>query len=438
LADKRIYNITEFGAKVNDKLQTPAIQTAIDLAFVNGGGKVVIPKGIFRTGGLRLRSCVELHLDSGAILKGSSNPEDYFGYLDDPVEPIKLPPDEEADKISRSVYPYSRWNNSLIRVIDAYNVAITGDAGSYIDGVNTYDPLGEENYRGPHGINIQNCNGVYLDGYTITDCGNWAHAIFNSQNIICRNVAVFGGHDGFDVRTCDNVLVEDCEFRTGDDCIAGFDNNDVIVRRCILDSSCSAFRFGGNHVLIEDCTALAPGSFAHRGTLPMEKRVLSAPTGPDERHNMLTFFLYYCDFRAVIRRTPGDIVIRNCKAVNCDSLFALQYDGKHKWCCNRSLSSIRFENCDISGVCKPIIIYGDAEEPLTFELCDSSLSARDGYSEVPAVDARNYSAIVFDNVQLSGYTEPSINVHTNGKVVCGKDVSVQFIDDGNTGKFFVE
>nr|MBQ4317910.1 hypothetical protein [Clostridia bacterium] len=175
-----------------------------------------------------------------------------------------------------------------------------------------------------------------------------------------------------------------------------------------------------------------------RGSLPAEKRATSASTGPDERHNMLTFFLYYCDFRAVIRRTPGDIVVRNCKAVNCDSLFALQYDGKHKWCCNRSLSSIHFENCDISGVCKPIIIYGDAEEPLTFELCDSSLSARDGYSGMPVVDSRNFDTVLFENVTLDGYSAPTIDVHTDGRVVCGDDITVRPIDDGDKGRFFVE
>ena len=60
-----------------------------------------------------------------------------------------------------------------------------------------------------------------------------------------RGVTVLGGHDGFDIRTCDDVLVEDCDFRTGDDCIAGFDNRNVTVRNCHFNCACTMLRFGG-------------------------------------------------------------------------------------------------------------------------------------------------------------------------------------------------
>ena len=75
-----------------------------------------------------------------------------------------------------------------------------------------------------------------------------------------ENVTVLAGHDGFDIRTCDDVTMKDCVFRTGDDCIAGFDNQNVTVRNCILDSACSLFRFGGTDVLLENCTGGAPAT----------------------------------------------------------------------------------------------------------------------------------------------------------------------------------
>ena len=62
-----IYNIADFGARVSDSYQTEAIQKAIDTCFLNGGGRVVIPEGIFLTGGLRLRSNVVLYLDFETI-----------------------------------------------------------------------------------------------------------------------------------------------------------------------------------------------------------------------------------------------------------------------------------------------------------------------------------------------------------------------------------
>ena len=77
------YRITDFGAKTCDKLQTEAIQSALDACFLAGGGKVVIPKGIFLTGGVRLRSNTTLYLEAGAILRGSSDHNDYSAYLDD-------------------------------------------------------------------------------------------------------------------------------------------------------------------------------------------------------------------------------------------------------------------------------------------------------------------------------------------------------------------
>lgn len=116
-----IYNILDYGAKTDGTLCTHQVQKAIDDCFLNGGGEVVIPGGIFLTGGLRLRSGITLHLLEGAVLMGSIDPEDYTTYINDPIEPI-LP--EEADKpvativpgasVGSSAFPYSRWNNAII------------------------------------------------------------------------------------------------------------------------------------------------------------------------------------------------------------------------------------------------------------------------------------------------------------------------------------
>ena len=406
-------SITDFGARCADTLQTDAIQKAIDTCFLAGGGEVRVPAGVYRMGCIRLRSHVKLYLESGAILEGSTDPEDYTGYINDTLEPITAEP---PANFIRSVYPFSRWNNAMIRVIDAEDVAVIGEKGSYIDGMNCFDAQGEEHYRGPHGINIQNTRGIRLEGYTLRRCGNWAHAIFCSQDITARNLTVLGGHDGFDVRTCDNVLIEDCSFITGDDALAGFDNNDVIVRRCLFDTACVAVRFGGNHVLVEDCRSRAPSSYGFRHGLTQEMKYENRETNPGCRHNMLDVFLYYCDQRADPRRTPGDILIRNCTFENPDRLFSLEFDGEHKWCTNRSLSQIRFENCIVDGVCKPVHIYGDAAEPLTFELENVTISAREGAFQEMVIDARNYERIELSHVSLNGFSSPAVRLHTEGAV----------------------
>ena len=182
--------------------------------------------------------------------------------------------------------------------------------------------------------------------------GNWAHAILHTQGITVKNITVLGGHDGFDLFDCDNVLMENCEYYVGDDAIAGYDNKNVVVRNCTLDSACSAIRFGGTDVLIENCRGIAPSSYGFRGWLSKEDKAIGAPTNEKCRHSMHTPFLYYCDFRLGDLRNPaGNITVRNCRFDNPDSLFLHPFD--KKWCSNRGLNSIVFEDCEILGLSLP-------------------------------------------------------------------------------------
>ena len=72
------YNILDYGA-VNDttRLSTTAIQQAIDACSQAGGGRVVVPTGSFKIGTIQLRSHVNLHLEHGATLYGSTLLSDY-------------------------------------------------------------------------------------------------------------------------------------------------------------------------------------------------------------------------------------------------------------------------------------------------------------------------------------------------------------------------
>ncbi len=416
--------ITEYGARQCDRLQTEMIQAALDACFLAGGGRVIVPKGVFYTGGLRLRSNTTLYLEAGAILRGSRNPADYFAYRDDQIEPLKeivLPPNV---KESGSTLPYSDWNSGLIKVISAKNVAIIGERGSYIDGMDCYNPEGEEKYRGPHAINIFDTENILLEGYTVINGGNWAHNIYCSKQITAKNLTVLGGHDGFDVRSCDNILIEDCEFRTGDDCIAGFDNKDVKIRNCVLDCACSAIRFGGTDVLVENCHGIAPSSYGFRGWLTEDEKIHSAKTGEHCRHEMHTPFQYYCDFRADIRHTPGNIVVRNCRFDNPNAIFLHPYG--HRWCCNRPLSSIVYENCEIFGLSLAGVLHSDKEEPLDFRLKNVKLTARDEAADFPIFEADNCKYIEFDNVIIEGFLNPHIVTDNPNlvKIINGTDVKI--------------
>ncbi len=408
-----IYNILDYGAKTDGTLCTVQIQKAIDDCFLNGGGEVVIPGGVFLTGGLRLRSGITLHLLENAVLMGSICPEDYTTYINDTIEPIS--PDE-IDKpvstikpnteVSKSAYPYSRWNNAIIRAISAKNISIIGEKGSEINGQNCFDELGEEKYRGPHAINMWFCENITLKGYTIRDSANWAHAIQNSKNIKVDGITVLAGHDGFDVRTCDDIVIENCRFITGDDCIAGFDNIGVTVRNCYFESACSIFRFGATDMVVENCKGVAPATYGFRGHLSREEKRERADTTEACRHSCHNVFLYYCDNRANVRKTPGNILFKNSTFQNPDTVMRLPFG--HKWCCNRSLCDITFENCVIAGICMPIQLTAPKEEPVTMNLINCVVTPRDGYEPFPFITGENVRKIDLTGTEYSGFLDSAI------------------------------
>lgn len=410
-----IWNILDYGAVADGRLCTKNIQKAIDACFLAGGGEVVIPAGEYLTGGVRLRSNVTLHLLENAVLKGSICPEDYLDFLNDQLEPI---PWEERDQPVSTVnfapgytggfsaYPYTRWNDAVIRAFHAQNIAIIGEAGAEIDGQNCFDELGEEGYRGPHTIDMWFCENITLRGYTIRDSGNWAHAIHNSQNIQVNGITVLGGHDGFDVRTCDNILIEDCKFITGDDCIAGFDNIGVTVRNCYFESACSWFRFGAADMLVENCLGMNPCTYGHRYKLtPEQKRNRSNDTSAC-RHDCHNVFLYYCDNRAKVRKTPGNILIRNSTFKNPKTVINLPFG--HKWCCNRSLGDITFENCVIEDISEPSKITAPAEEPLTLRLLNCTITPLQGYENIPFIKGENICKLDLTGTDISAFAAPEI------------------------------
>ena len=410
----KTFNIRDYGARIADTLQTDAIQKAIDDCFLAGGGRVVVPCGVYVTGGLRIRSGVELYLESGAILKGSRKAEDYFGYRDDKLEPVVLEEvvDTPGGQRGRSAVCTSQWCNGLIRAIDAHDFAIIGEKGSYIDGCNAFDADGEHNYRGAHGISIWRSKNIRLEGYTFLNSGNWCHAIFQSQNITIRNVAVHGGEDGIDIRTCDNVLIEDCDINAPDDAVAGFDNNDVIIRNCKLNSSFMSLRIGGNNFLVENCVS-SERNFGSRGRLTDEEKLMGIQSNPGARHEQLAAFAYYCDFRAILRKTPENIVIRNCRFEQVKESIRLEFTGLNRWCTQRALKEITFENCYMGDLCQTGMLWGDAEDKVTCRFKNVTFACQEGAGDVPLLAVGNVEKLIFEDCTFEGFTHPNILVGTD-------------------------
>ena len=416
----RQYPITGYGATPDaGTLQTKFIQSAIDRCFSDGGGEVVIPRGTFMSGDIRLRDHVTLRLLSGAVLLGSRDPMDYFNHRSDTLQPI-----DKAEMTDRRFVSFhtienntsydptrveyecvrrqsSRWNNALIRAINAEDVAVIGEKDSIIDGADCFDPEGEEDYRGPHGITFHDCKNVRFEGYTIRNTGNWAHNLNRCENVTMENVTVLAGHDGIHMSVCRNIRISDSDFRTGDDCIAGFANVNTLVERCHINSSCSAFRFGGTNMLVRDCEVCGPGEYGFRGALSREEKAASAPS-PKEggRRNMLSAFTYYADYSLPIEERPGNIVVESCRFRNVDRFLHYNYSGNETWQKHRPLSSITFADIDAEGVRMPLTAYGDKDDKLTMTL----RNVRVRFSERPESFLRlcNHDRVLLENVSVCG------------------------------------
>lgn len=387
---------------------TAQIQKAIDDCFLSGGGRIILEEGLYLTGGLRLRSNCTLYLKSGAILKGTRNMEDYKILDKETLEPVNddyktdvlwTPPRTRTTN-HHIVKAASSWNNAIIRILDAHDVAVIGEKGSVIDGSDPYDPTGEEHYRGPHGISYHHSKNLRFQGYTIKNTGNWAHLGYKTQNIEYKDIEVLGGHDGIHNSSCDDFTIEDCGFYTGDDCVAGFDNYNVTVKNCIFNSACSGMRFGGRDVLIDNCRFYGPAKYFFRGSLSLEDKIAGNPSPKSGRTNMLALFTYYSDFTLDVRKMPGNIVIRNCTVENCDRFLHFDFTGTHTWQKNKPLTSITFENIEAKGIGMPFNAYGDRENPLTMVLKNCDIAFKENTD--CAIRSGNFALIKVENSAFEG------------------------------------
>jgi len=375
------YRITDFGAVPGlPDLQTQAIQKALD-ACREQGGKVIIPKGAFRTGGLRMWSDTTLYLEEGARLIGSDYSEDYPVF--DIPEGVELRTDMQLITQYYQNRPWPTYYRAILSVYGGKNIAVIGEKDSVIDGSDCTDPKGEEGYRGPHGMMITNVENLTLRGYSIENCGNFMHQIDNCRHISMTHVSCVGGSDGVHLHHCDNILIEDCLFRTGDDCIAGINMHDLTVRRCEINTSCQAFRAGGTDILVEDCRIWGPGIYPHRMTVVQNrgtelvrdrKNTLSREAG---RHNLICVFLHFASTNFKNPRPYGNVIFRNCTVEQADRFLDYHADlepleaGTH-------LTDIRLEHVSFTGLKECSDVCASAEEPLTVTLQDVTAVFRNG------------------------------------------------------------
>jgi polygalacturonase len=222
--EEKRYNIAERGAIADGKtLNTKAIQAVIDECAQNGGGTLVIPKGVFVSGSLFLKEGVNVELLEGAVLKGSTDINDY----------PKLNTRIEGH--------FEPWRAALINADGVDHLRISGSGT--LDG--SGEPFWKEFYNRRSADNkttnlnverprltlIQNSKDVKISGITYLNSGFWNLHIYRCQDVTieyCRFQAPSGpkpyhhapSSDGIDIDSSQDIAIRHCFFSVGDDCIA--------------------------------------------------------------------------------------------------------------------------------------------------------------------------------------------------------------------------
>ncbi|HMT06540.1 MAG TPA: glycoside hydrolase family 28 protein [Pyrinomonadaceae bacterium] len=261
----------KFGAKAGGTVDCrAAINKAIAECSKKGGGHVVVPAGEWLTGAIELKSNVNLHISKGATLKFAMNREAYLPVVHTRWEGMELM------HISPLIYAYEQTNIAVTGegTLDGQgksffwkwhgNPRYGGDPNKvaqrtaraklyeYMDrNASVAERIfgGPEDYLRPQFIQPYKCKNVLVEGVKIVDSPMWEVHPVMCENVTVRNIHVEThgpNNDGCNPESCKDVLIENCHFDTGDDCIAikSGRNNDgrrlntpsenIIIRNCMF------------------------------------------------------------------------------------------------------------------------------------------------------------------------------------------------------------
>lgn len=300
---RRRFPIAAFGAVSDGQTDdSGAITRAIAACAEAGGGRIMLPRGVTLTGPIRLRSRMELHVPTGARLKFIPEPARY------------LPP------------VHTRWEGvelmgyqPLIYAFEEEDIALTG--GGVIDGsaddrtwwpwkgpwAGRYDDTPEKERQAadrarlfamaeqgvpvserifgagsrlrPSFFQPYRCRRVLMEGITVEAAPFWQVHPVDCADVTFRRVTCAShgpNNDGIDPESCNGVLIEQCIFDTGDDCIAikAARNADgrrlnkpcenIVIRHCLMKDGHAGVAIGSEltggvrNVFVHDCRMDSP------------------------------------------------------------------------------------------------------------------------------------------------------------------------------------
>jgi polygalacturonase len=259
----RDFPVTAFGAVADGRTDaSAAFRAAIEACHRGGGGRVVVPPGVFLTGPIHLKSRVNLHVSEGATVRFSRDPAAYLPVVLtrwEGVELMGLSPlvyayeqhdvaitgqgtlDGQAD--AEHWWPWKKNGHPQSQKPDRDRLFAQAEAGVPV----AERVFGAGHHLRPQFVQPYRCTNVLVEGVTITNAPMWVIHPVLSRNVIVRGVTVVSSgpnNDGCDPESSTDVLVEDTLFDTGDDCIAiksgrnadgrrlGVPSERILVRGC--------------------------------------------------------------------------------------------------------------------------------------------------------------------------------------------------------------
>ena len=291
----RSVNLLDFGGAPNGvTLNTQAFADAIDALVQKGGGRLVVPAGIWRTGPIGLQSHIELNVDKNAIIVFDPD-QDLYPIIDTNFEgldvrrclspihaegatDIAITGDGVIDgsgefwrEVKRRKVSDDQWKTILKRgglvsedgknwFPDEGYAKARATAGS----LNYPDPSLDENeiktFLRPVMVSLRNCERILLQDCTFQNSPCWnIHPLWckdlTIKDITVRNPHYSANGDGIDIDACEGVILTGSSFDVGDDAICIKSGKDADGRRharkCrnLIISDCTVYHGHGGFVV---------------------------------------------------------------------------------------------------------------------------------------------------------------------------------------------
>ncbi len=257
-----------------------------------------------------------------------------------------------------------------------------------LTGSTTSDRGGEGGSRGYHAVHFQRSKNIRIEGLTIQNSGNYALLFSDSTDLHLANISVHGGQDGLHIQACTNVNVDRADFRTGNDCLAGTDNQNVVVANSHFKTARNAFRLGVRNLHVFGCSFTGPGEFPD-GITNMDA---------EPRHTFGAAFVHFSPSDRNPKHPSDNWLIEDCTMT---ALYAIyQYDhARGIWQTGQPAKNIHFKNITASGVLQGLKVRGDEARSLHLTLENVSIALLESHAAQAVIRIAD-----FGSLSISGST----------------------------------